>query len=519
MVIMKFQRLKPSSIFLPYLTFICLTLHGQNSDSYLLLKKEADSLIFLEKHKEAAEIYKSILNNYDQLHGFDERINLEYMTGYSLMLSGQDIQAMPYFHRVITNSEKNEDHVLLNDAMTGLGKTYEYTGKLDSAFYWYMEAYKRVRESDDTMRRARGARNMAQILRVLKCFDEAHSYCREAAELIPGIKDYKVVANIYNETACLFELSDELDSAEYYYRLLIDYSIAHDYQKGESVGYSNLASVFESQKRFSEALEYKLKGIEIDREIGDTYGLMTSYRAISSTYFLVGNHDKALETLHHAHELCDTIWLPDMAGIMLGYYEIYKVRRQYSKALEYYEAYNSLHDQINKEESSRQVTELLTRYETERKEQQIKILQQANTLKENRIHLQWFIIGAMILIGLLLISTSWLWIRNKNQELKQMNTDLKHFIIRQKQIEEQTEQNKLSAVQPGEIYKKWELTSRESEILYHLSQGSTNTEIAERLFVSENTIKFHIKNIYIKLDVKNRIQALLRCNHNNNDTT
>jgi len=116
----------------------------------------------------------------------------------------------------------------------------------------------------------------------------------------------------------------------------------------------------------------------------------------------------------------------------------------------------------------------------------------------------------MILIGLIIISSGWLWIRNKNLQLRRMNEQLQLFIIRQKQQDIKTEQEE-SALDPGEMYKKWGLTERESEILYYLGIGCSNTIIAEKLFISDNTVKFHIKNIYLKLDVKNRIQALLRC--------
>lgn len=394
--------------------------------------------------------------------------------------------------------------------MTGLGKSYEYTGKHDSAFYWYLEAYKQVRETNDTLRRARGARNMAQLLRVLKRFDEARFYCSKAVDLAPGIKDYKVVANIYNETAYLFELSDNLDSAAFFYEQLINLSVANGYLKGESVGYSNLASVFEKQDKLEKALELKLKGIIIDTEINDTYGLMSSYRGLSSTYLLAGNYDKALEAINKAYELCDTSWLPDMSGIKKGYYEIYKAKGWLSEALKYYEDYNNLSDRIDQAESRRQVTELLTRYETERKEQQIKILEQANLLKQNRIHVQWLIIAVLVLLGLSITSTGWLWIRSKNQKLKQINAELQNFIIRQEQLNGLEKQDSFDP-EPAEMYKKWGLTDRESEILYYLGTGFSNTSIAEKLFISENTVKFHIKNIYLKLDVKNRIQALLRC--------
>jgi DNA-binding NarL/FixJ family response regulator len=51
------------------------------------------------------------------------------------------------------------------------------------------------------------------------------------------------------------------------------------------------------------------------------------------------------------------------------------------------------------------------------------------------------------------------------------------------------------------------LTGRELEILQLVASGSTNGEVARRLWVTEQTVKFHLRNIYRKLDVANRTQA------------
>lgn len=51
------------------------------------------------------------------------------------------------------------------------------------------------------------------------------------------------------------------------------------------------------------------------------------------------------------------------------------------------------------------------------------------------------------------------------------------------------------------------LTRREREILTHVSEGMANAEIARLLWVSEQTVKFHLSNIYRKLNVTNRTQA------------
>ena len=52
-----------------------------------------------------------------------------------------------------------------------------------------------------------------------------------------------------------------------------------------------------------------------------------------------------------------------------------------------------------------------------------------------------------------------------------------------------------------------DLTDREREVLRLVAEGATNREIASRLYVSENTVGFHMKHILAKLHVKNRAQA------------
>ncbi|MBX7046013.1 MAG: response regulator transcription factor [Ignavibacteria bacterium] len=53
-----------------------------------------------------------------------------------------------------------------------------------------------------------------------------------------------------------------------------------------------------------------------------------------------------------------------------------------------------------------------------------------------------------------------------------------------------------------------DLSGRELEVLLNIANGLTNQEIADKLFVSLNTIKTHTTNIYSKLGVKNRTQAV-----------
>jgi len=53
------------------------------------------------------------------------------------------------------------------------------------------------------------------------------------------------------------------------------------------------------------------------------------------------------------------------------------------------------------------------------------------------------------------------------------------------------------------------LTRRELEVLRELAAGGSNQEIAERLFISENTVKYHVHSILEKLNLSDRRDAAI----------
>ena len=52
------------------------------------------------------------------------------------------------------------------------------------------------------------------------------------------------------------------------------------------------------------------------------------------------------------------------------------------------------------------------------------------------------------------------------------------------------------------------LTKREIEVLSLVIEGKSSKDVADELFVSKRTVDFHLANVYSKLGVKNRLQAL-----------
>lgn len=64
-----------------------------------------------------------------------------------------------------------------------------------------------------------------------------------------------------------------------------------------------------------------------------------------------------------------------------------------------------------------------------------------------------------------------------------------------------------SEIDPKQLAKLG-LSKREYEILQLITEGLSNQQIANKLFISENTIKKHISNLFLKLDVERRTEAV-----------
>ncbi|MBS7397754.1 MAG: helix-turn-helix transcriptional regulator, partial [Ruminiclostridium sp.] len=72
---------------------------------------------------------------------------------------------------------------------------------------------------------------------------------------------------------------------------------------------------------------------------------------------------------------------------------------------------------------------------------------------------------------------------------------------------QQTKEERLSA-----FIQKHEISSRETEVLNLIIEGASNGEISAKLFISENTVKFHVRNILKKTGCANRTELLAALN-------
>lgn len=115
-------------------------------------------------------------------------------------------------------------------------------------------------------------------------------------------------------------------------------------------------------------------------------------------------------------------------------------------------------------------------------------------------------IGAIFVALLLLSFIGYSFFRGKNlrdenlkmeEEIEQMKVDLESY--------SQTVHHDEKFVDPQSTFSNFDkLTDRQKDLVKLLAEGFSNKEIAEKLFITESTVKYHIKNIYSILDLRDR---------------
>ena len=93
------------------------------------------------------------------------------------------------------------------------------------------------------------------------------------------------------------------------------------------------------------------------------------------------------------------------------------------------------------------------------------------------------------------------------EEIKQMKEDLHSY-------SHTTHFNEKNVDPENEIFNYEKLTERQKELLKLMANGSSNKEIAEKLFITESTVKYHIKNIFSILELKDRRDLFKKMSNN-----
>jgi len=427
---------------------------------------------------------------------------------------GNNEEALRLSEKAIQTAISVNDTVQWANALNDLGNIYKDMFLFNQAIDTYFLAYKLWESSNNSAGLATAYGSIANAYFYQEDYQKSLEFNFKKLEIISKSNNLWEKNKTLNNISLSYSNLGKVDSALMYIRQGLQLVQKLNYPEGLAQSYNNMSSTFLKMGEVDSALFYSSKAVSIQKnnKSKPPKYLLDHAAALEK----LGQQEQALSTAKEAYGLAkrnqDAPTLRD-AAVLLN--KIYYNLNRLDLAYPFLSEYIRLNDSINNKTFMRKVTRLDIQHEYDKKQEiaqhEIELLNKDNQIKTARLHRTWILTITLFLLTAAISTIAFLTIRNKNQRIEQMHTELRNFLLEVEDLKlavadkKDWENNKVI-----ELLEKYEITDREADVLHMISHGYNNYEIADKLFISINTVKYHIKNLYLKLDAKNRVEIINR---------
>ena len=395
----------------------------------------------------------------------------------------------------------------------GLSTAFSYLANYDTSTWYSYRAIEIADYYNDTLTLIDAYNNIGINFMYQEEDEKAKEYYKRVESLSRKFGDSLRLGHALNNIGIIHGYAEELDQELQYYRLAA--KIFENINELEGLGntYLNTGTVYSFLKQFQRADEHFEKALSIFRQLDFSSGIQNVILSMAENEMAKGNFIKSEQLALDALEIAKENQLTQDIIFTYGLLEqISLSSNNYKKAHDFLSKGNDLKDEVFTLEKNKQINELETRYETARKEAAIEQLALENELKDVRLSKARFaqiattIGGGLVIILLLVFFT----LRHKKQKAEQEAQELQLEALKERFMELHTSPADIAVnLDLSELNKKLHnpLTEREFDTLRLTLEGKSNPEISDQLFISVNTVKYHLKNTYSKLGVNNRKEA------------
>lgn len=317
-------------------------------------------------------------------------------------------KSISYAKTGIKLSKKINDNKSLAEWQYNYAYANHYFSKLDIALEYYIKSLKTSEEIDDKKSQAKCLAGIGIINSNMGQRESAFKKYSEALTLYEELKDTNGVIAMQNNIAGYYYMKNEKRKAIEHFKIALETTGKNKkFEIYQSTLLSNLASIYCEIGEHEQAFKYYSESATFIEASNDNYSISMLYTDWGSCLYQSGKTDKALEYILKAYEIANTFKLYDRIESSAGWLsEIYEKKGDLKTALKYTRVFIETRDSILNREKSKQISELNTKYETEKKQNEIELLnkekekQEILTTEQNK---QKNTIIISILIGLSLV--------------------------------------------------------------------------------------------------------------------
>lgn len=317
-------------------------------------------------------------------------------------------------------------------------------------------------------------------------YPKALEYYTKALDNSKEMGDSNSIAGNLNNVGMVYQRQNKLDTALKYFYDAMEINKRSGNKIWQSKNLNNIGQNYKYREEYSEALKYYHQSLDLRKPVGNKKDIAWVKANIADTYSLMGDYKKAIEYYLECLDLLKGI---DVKAQLLEYYgelaTLYSLINDHKRAYEYSQLFNSLRDSVYNEEKVKTITEIQTKYETEKKEKENEILKRDAKIRKNFQILLLVIVSALLALSVLLF----LLFRMKNKSLRK-NRQLFEQERKLKELElknKETERARLEEI----VFAEQQINKLQQEKIEHKSRELSSVTLH---ILSKNQALENIRN-------------------------
>lgn len=356
------------------------------------------------EYNKALDNFEAALRIVKDLNNLELHSRIYNNIGIIYFNKGEYQEAINYYDNAIVQKIQIDDKKGIAIAYNNIGNVYLHTSEYQKAIQSYEKALNLFKEINFLRGIGSCYNNIAIIYEEWanntkrnELNESALLYYEEARELFEQLNDSHQLANTLANIGNIYSIKTKYDSAIIYYKEALQIREEIDDVKGLIQIYINIGYTLIYKEDYDNAQVNLARALELKSEIDVSYESALILNKLGLVSIRLGKYKDAIDYCKRSNEIAIPLNFKD--GIKSNYQQLsesYDSLKDISESYKYYKKFVAIKDSLFNTEMHEQLAELTTKYETEKKEQQIII--QNNKIEKNRLLIIIITISSFFLI-------------------------------------------------------------------------------------------------------------------------
>ena len=416
------------------LNIIAWSYNGNNPDTAIILAEEeiafANAVQPEKSKKWIADANKTIGASYNNKGDFEK--------------------ALTYYFKSLKVNEEIKNKKGISACYNNIGLVYNNQSKFPQALEYYLKSLKIKEEIGDKKGLGNVYTNIGGVYSAESNNEKALEYYFKALKIKQEVGNKLGIGSCYNNIGNVYIDEHNYPKALEYVLKAVKIRTEINDKRGLASSYAVIGIIYKDQAKYAEAMEYYLKSVPILKQVGDIQFLGNCYAEIGKLYNKFSDYKRALTYCDSALQMSKRV--KDISMERRAYQslaEIFADAKQYKEAYEYHVKYKALTDSIYNVENSKQLGDLKTKFEVEKKEAELKLKSEADEIvnAEEKKRQLFIIYSVGSLLVVVFVFSVFLFRRFKiTQKQKHIIGLQKDEVTRQKHIVEEHQKEIIDSI-------------------------------------------------------------------------